>query len=145
MLSHSSRGAMLRAQHDHLRQSIAAVREAATSVSASSDESLHQSGPALATAISILDRELRVHLAAEEELLGPVLGTIDPWGPVRLELMRAEHAHQRAVLEALRTDRALGPREMARRASDLTADVLADMEAILYLLPQGRIEWITSY
>ena len=129
MLSHSHKRAVLRAQHDHLRESIAAVREAAASVSLSSEESLHERGPALATAISILDRELRVHLATEEDLLGPVLGTIDPWGPVRLELMRAEHAHQRAVLEALRTDRALGPREMARRAMDLTADVLADMEA----------------
>jgi len=96
---------------------------------ASHDESLPDLAPALATAISVFDKELRVHLAVEEDLLGHILEGIDAWGPVRLELMRAEHPHQRAVLEALRTDRRVGAREMALRASGLTTDVLADMEA----------------
>lgn len=129
MMSLEQKRSVLRAQHDHLRELIAALRDAAASVAASSDESLLECGPALAAAISVFDRDLRVHLGVEEELLGPILERVDAWGPVRLELMRAEHAHQRAVLEALRTDRRVGAREMARRASALTTDVLADMDA----------------
>src|SRR6266566_7166189 len=127
MMSHAERRTVLRAQHDHLRELIWALRDAAASVLASGDESLRERGPALAVAISVFGRELRVHLAVEEELLGPILEQVDAWGPVRLELMRAEHAHQRAVLDVLRTDGRLGARQMARRASGLTEDVLADM------------------
>ena len=71
------------------------------------------------------------HLSTEEALLGPVLERIDAWGPVRLELMHAEHAHQRAVLAVLRSDRAaaLAPQLLARRAIGLLDDIVADMDA----------------
>jgi hypothetical protein len=72
--------------------------------------------------------DLRAHLAAEEELLEPILERLDAWGPVRLDLLRSDHAHQRAVLHAL-ADRKIGLREMAHRARSLVADVLLDMDA----------------
>jgi hypothetical protein len=71
------------------------------------------------------------HLATEEALLGPVLERIDAWGPVRLDLLRAEHAHQRAVLSVLRSDRAAAvpPLTLARRLLGLLDDIIADMDA----------------
>ncbi len=129
MITHVQRRSVLLSQHQRLRQLIAALREAAASVLAASDEPLQKRALALACAIGVFGNDLRTHLAAEEDLLGPVLRHVDAWGPVRLELLRAEHAHQRAVLDALRTDRKLGPRDMAKRACSLTADVLADMES----------------
>ncbi|HWE22518.1 MAG TPA: hemerythrin domain-containing protein [Myxococcales bacterium] len=120
---------MLLSQHLELRKRIHELREVAASVQMSQDEVLEQRAAMLAGTIGRFGSELRAHLASEEELLGPVLEHIDPWGRLRLELMRVEHAHQRAVLDALRTDRNMGAREMAKRASSLSMDVLADMEA----------------
>jgi hypothetical protein len=120
---------MLLAQHKQLRESIVAVGEAAGNVLACGDGELFTHHPELIRAVDAFADELRVHLAAEEELLAPVLERIDAWGPLRLDLLRSEHSHQRAVLHALHTDRKLGPREMARRARSLVADVLLDMDA----------------
>jgi iron-sulfur cluster repair protein YtfE (RIC family) len=129
MITHAQRRSVLQAQHERLRGLIEAVREKAAAIVSAGNEALEERAAALASAIATFGSELRAHLATEEELLGPVLERIDAWGPVRLGLMRAEHAHQRAVLDALRTDNKLGAREMAKRAWSLTADVLADMEA----------------
>src|SRR5207245_2508532 len=79
------------------------------------EQALGHRAAVLAGAIATFSSELRAHLAAEEELLGPVLERIDAWGPVRLDLLRTEHAHQRAVLDASRTDRRLDARDIARR------------------------------
>ena len=120
---------MLLAQHKHLRESIVAVGEAAANVLASRDPELLDRATDLLQTVETFADELRVHLAAEEELLGPILERLDAWGPVRLDLLRSEHAHQRAVLHALHVDRKLGPRELAKRARSLVGDVLLDMEA----------------
>jgi iron-sulfur cluster repair protein YtfE (RIC family) len=120
---------MLLAQHKQLRESIVAVGEAAANVLACSDPELLDRASGLWRITEAFADDLRVHLAAEEELLGPILERLDAWGPVRLELLRSEHAHQRAVLRALHADRKLEPREMAKRARSLVADVLVDMEA----------------
>ena len=129
MITHAQRRSVLQAQHQRLRGLIDAVREKAAAILSAADAPLERRAAALAGAIAILGSDLRAHLATEEELLGPILERIDAWGLVRLGLMRAEHAHQRAVLEALRTDDKLGAQEMAKRAWSLTADVLADTEA----------------
>ena len=129
MITHAQRRSVLQAQHERLRGLIDSVREKAAGVLSAGEEVLEQRAAALACAIAIFGSDLRAHLATEEELLGPILERIDAWGQVRLGLMRAEHAHQRAVLDALRTDYKLGAQEMAKRAWSLTADVLADMEA----------------
>jgi iron-sulfur cluster repair protein YtfE (RIC family) len=129
MMTHAQRRSVLQAQHERLRGLVETVREKAAAVLLGSTEALQERAAGLANAISIFGSDLRAHLATEEELLGPILERVDAWGPVRLGLMRAEHAHQRAVLDALRTDNKLGAHEMAKRAWSLTADVLADMEA----------------
>jgi iron-sulfur cluster repair protein YtfE (RIC family) len=129
MITHAQRRTVLQAQHERLRGLIDIVREKAAAVLSASDDAFESRAEALAGAIATFGSDLRAHLATEEELLGPILERIDAWGPIRLGLMRAEHAHQRAVLDALRTDYKLGAEGMAKRAWSLTTDVLADMEA----------------
>ena len=128
-MRHLDRRAVLLAQHKRLRELIVDVGDAATNVLESSDAGIQPHAADLTNAVRIFVEELRLHLASEEELLGPVLERLDAWGPERLEILRLEHAHQRAVLQALRNDWTLGPREMARRARSLVADVAMDMEA----------------
>jgi len=122
---------VLLAQHARLRALIAELRGVARSALSSGEEALGAIAPALLAAVSAFGAELSAHLAAEEELLGPVLEHADDCGPLRLAMLRVEHAHQRAVLAALRADREppLPTRELARRALKLTTDVLDDMEA----------------
>lgn len=116
---------VLLSQHAHLRETIARAQQAAR-------ELLLKSGSVanLQAAVEALESELRAHLADEEALLEPVLATIDAWGPVRLGLLRAEHAHQRAILAVLSGPRAWPAASLvAQRTISLCADVLADMEA----------------
>ena len=49
----------------------------------------------------VLEGGLAVLVHDEEKLLEPILPALDAWGNVRLDLLRAEHAHQRAVLAVL--------------------------------------------
>jgi iron-sulfur cluster repair protein YtfE (RIC family) len=123
--TNEERRRILCAQHGHLRQTVAAAQQAAR-------ELLARRGSAanLQAAVASLEDELRVHLADEERLLEPILATIDAWGPVRLELLRAEHAHQRAVLAVL-TGPTASPAAplVAERMLSLCADVLDDMES----------------
>jgi iron-sulfur cluster repair protein YtfE (RIC family) len=85
---------------------------------------------ALHASLRRLHEAFERHLASEEELLEPILERIDAWGPLRLELLRAEHAHQRAVLHALRSAEAMrAPEVVARRAVALAEELLADMDA----------------
>lgn len=79
-------------------------------------------------AVTALQRELLAHLAEEERLLEPILPQLDAWGPVRLDLLRAEHAHQRAVLAVLTGHEAwpAGP-VVAGRTLALCDDLLTDM------------------
>ena len=118
IMKHAERRLVLLSQHQRIRELIATV---------------------LARAIATFSNDLRMHLVAEEELLGPVLERIDAWGLVRLDLLRTEHAHQRAVLDALRTDRKLDARDMAKRARSLAADVLLDMDAEEHDLLSERV------
>jgi iron-sulfur cluster repair protein YtfE (RIC family) len=120
---------MLLAQHKLLRELIVEVGEAAANVLACGDQEMSGQASELVRAVGTFSDDLRVHLAAEEELLGPILELLDAWGPERLDLLRSEHTHQRAVLHALHADRKLEPREMAHRARSLVADVLLDMDA----------------
>jgi hypothetical protein len=115
---------ILRAQHARLRLVIEAARTTAR-------EALATGGAAgeLQAAVTTLERELLAHLADEETLLAPILARIDAWGEVRVDLLRAEHAHQRAVLAVLSSERAWPAISVvARRTLALCDDLLADME-----------------
>jgi hypothetical protein len=118
------RGEILRRQHERLRATIEMARTAAR-------KALAPGGPAweLQLAVRTLERELLAHLADEERLLHPILARVDAWGPVRLGLLQAEHAHQRAVL-AILADRGAWPaaRVLAGRTLALCDDLLTDMD-----------------
>ena len=115
----------LRGQHAHLRQTIAAAQEAARSALVAASPRAGE----LQAAVIALKNELLGHLADEERLLEPVLGDIDAWGPVRVGLLRAEHAHQRAVLAVLTGPTAWpAPKLVAGRTLSLCEDLLVDME-----------------
>ena len=122
--TNAERRKFLCAQHDQLRLTIQSTQAAAQSV-------LSARGVAgeLQTAVVALNDQLLIHLRDEERLLEPILMNLDAWGPVRAGLLRAEHAHQRAVLALL-----IGPTAwpagplIARRALVLCDDLLTDME-----------------
>jgi iron-sulfur cluster repair protein YtfE (RIC family) len=126
-MTHEERRQTLHDQHQHLRAVIARVREAALEIVGAEESD----STSLRSLISELRDDLERHLATEEALLGPVLERIDAWGPVRLDLLRAEHAHQRAVLSVLRSDRAAAvpPLTLARKVLGLLDDIIADMDA----------------
>jgi iron-sulfur cluster repair protein YtfE (RIC family) len=126
-MTHEERRQTLHDQHQHLRAVIARVREAALEIVGAEESD----STSLRSLISELRDDMERHLATEEALLGPVLERIDAWGPVRLDLLRAEHAHQRAVLSVLRSDRAAAvpPLTLARRLLGLLDDIIADMDA----------------
>src|ERR1700682_2115643 len=86
-------------------------------------------GGPLQRAVTALERELLAHLADEERLLVPILANIDAWGPIRLGLLHAEHAHQRAVLAVL-TRQPTSPATtlLAGRTLSLCDDLPPDME-----------------
>lgn len=122
--TNDERRQILREEHAHLRLTIEVARTAARKVM-----SLRGSAGELQMIVMTLKRELLAHLADEERLLEPILGGIDAWGPVRLGLLRAEHAHQRAVLEVL-TGHSSWPAStlVAGRTLSLCDDLLTDME-----------------
>jgi hypothetical protein len=122
--SNEERRKILRGQHERLRATIAHAQEAARGV-------LTERGLAgeLQAAVLALRSELLAHLAEEERLLEPVLTSIDAWGPVRVGLLRAEHAHQRAVLAVLTGPTAWPAATLvAGRTLSLCDDLLTDME-----------------
>ena len=124
-ISNEARLRTLLVQHRHLCLTIAAAQRAARDFL-----SARGSAASLQAAAVTLEAELHAHLADEERLLEPILATLDAWGPARLALLRAEHAHQRAVLAVLTGPFASPvPMLVAERTLTLCEEVLADMEA----------------
>jgi len=114
---------ILLGQHAHLRETIQTAQAAARNVVAA-----RPLGGELQAAVIALQRELLAHLADEERLLEPILTNIDAWGPIRAGLLRAEHAHQRAVLAVLTGPTAWPAATLvAGRTLSLCEDVLTDM------------------
>jgi Hemerythrin HHE cation binding domain len=115
---------ILRGQHAHLRETIKVAQTAARNVLATRGLVGRLQGAVIA-----LEIELLAHLADEERLLEPVLATLDEGGPVRAGLLRAEHAHQRAVLAVLTGPKAWPAATLvAGRTLSLCDDLLTDME-----------------
>jgi hemerythrin HHE cation binding domain-containing protein len=123
-MKNSERRMILQAQHAGLRIVVEAARNAAHNVLAQGGSRGELQGTVLA-----LQQELVAHLAEEERLLVPILPGIDAWGTVRLDLLRAEHAHQRAVLAVLTGHHAWPAGSVvAARTLALCEDLLTDME-----------------
>ena len=114
---------LLIGQHDILRGMLAGL-------AASCDQCLRDAAlPSdLLSRIAELRPAFELHLRSEQSCLEPILAA-HAWGPVRLQLLHAEHAHQRAVFNALAHSEArLEPLGLARLASSLVEDLLADMD-----------------
>jgi hypothetical protein len=123
-LTNEQRRQILGAQHARLRKTIEVARAAARHTLATGG-----SGGELQAAVILLERELLAHLADEEKLLEPVLARIDAWGAVRVDLLRAEHTHQRAVLAVLTGEKAWPARAVvAGRTLALCDELLTDMD-----------------
>ena len=123
--SHDHKRQILRAQHGVLRELIAGMRQLAIEVQAAPAKSAP-----LAEQLVRLRVNIEVHMLDEEAFLAPILERLDAWGPQRLQLLRTEHAHQRALLEVLCSNLAeRTPAELARRALVLATDLLEDMAA----------------
>jgi hypothetical protein len=123
-LRNEDRRRILRGQHAHLRLTIERARAAASGAIAG-----RVSAGDLQIAIGALERELLNHLAEEEKLLEPIIEKLDAWGPIRLSLLHAEHAHQRAVLAVL-TGKSAWPAStlVAQRTLSMCEDLFVDME-----------------
>jgi iron-sulfur cluster repair protein YtfE (RIC family) len=129
MIGNKERRRVLLAQHDRLRALIAILGKAAGEVLAVPEDFAGPQAQSLRAAVESLRHELEDHLVIEEALLVPVLAHIDAWGPQRLAQMNSEHTHHRALLAAMRTDRnPLEPHALARTATTLAGDVLAEMQ-----------------
>ena len=127
-VSNSQRRTVLLIQHGRLRVRISALRTAAAAVLTYSSDVPQLAADELVRSVAAFGEELTTHLATEEDMLVPALEASEPWGRMRIQLLRAEHAHQRGVLQVLRSS-ARQPAELATRAWTLASDVLADMEA----------------
>lgn len=123
-LTNDRRREILLGQHAHLRETIQVAQNAARSVLTT-----RGLAGALQASVVALQEELLAHLADEEKLLEPILAKIDAWGPVRAGLLRAEHAHQRAILSVLTGPTAWPVATLvASRTLALCDDLRTDME-----------------
>jgi hypothetical protein len=111
-------------QHVRLRSTIRSVVQVAqTSLGASvlSDD--------MKAATARLQRDVLEHLSDEERLLEPCLSSTDTRATLRISLLRAEHAHQRAALAMLN---GVGMSSLASvvaaRIIDLCENLLTDMD-----------------
>jgi hypothetical protein len=122
--TNAQRRQILLEQHCHLRGTIQAAQGVANRLLAAGATTGD-----LQRAVMALTDDLLRHLADEEKLLEPVLADIDAWGPIRAGLLRAEHAHQRAVLAVLTGPTAWPAATLvAKRTLSLCEDLLIDME-----------------
>jgi iron-sulfur cluster repair protein YtfE (RIC family) len=72
---------------------------------------------------------LHCHVLFEDMFLAPILEKLDAWGPVRLQLMRADHDRQSELLRSLEPDPVQSSEDLARLARNFADLVLADMAA----------------
>jgi iron-sulfur cluster repair protein YtfE (RIC family) len=128
MIGYDERRKLLIAQHEQLRGLIARMRSAAGRLLSADGEGAVQLLQELRCAVDELQANFYAHLLTEEAILEPILLRIDAWGPIRLDLLRAEHSHQRAVLAALRSAE-VDAYSVARRAAALAEELLVDMDA----------------
>lgn len=86
-------------EHRLLRAQLAELEQAANRVLAGKDAAL----VLRRLGLEMLDA-LETHMDNEERALVPTLEAIDSWGIVRVARLEEDHAHQRAVIAALRDD-----------------------------------------
>jgi hypothetical protein len=128
VIGNEERHQLLIGQHDQLRVLIRVVRSTAGVVLATNEGHTDRGVQSLREALRELELQLAGHLATEEAILAPTVSRVDARGSMRLELMRAEHARQRAMLSALRAE-GIPPYAFARRAASLAEALLADITA----------------
>lgn len=86
--------ALLLKQHGAIRHQLGTVELEAYEVQIRGHEAL----PSLAVALAQLGAALDEHNEAEEAALGPLLRSLDAWGPQRVEQMLEHHRAEHAAL-----------------------------------------------
>jgi len=93
------------AQHRELR----GLLGRASATAAAALEGRPRSPDAVASAIGDIRATFDVHLTFEEKVLLPLLETDLPLGPERAQVLREEHAQQRALLQSLHHEALIAP------------------------------------
>jgi iron-sulfur cluster repair protein YtfE (RIC family) len=128
-LRHGEARALLVAQHAEIDELLHQMQAAAAEVT------LAQVDPPaarrkLVAAVSTLREKLCAHMETEEALLAPILESRVEQGPLRLGLLRTEHASQRALLDVLVSVAAIerDPQAIGWRLEWLARDLRFDMK-----------------
>ena len=124
-LSPSDVRARVLAEHGMLRERLVELQSLARAVTIE----LTLVG-ALRTCLRKLIMEFSMHLESEDELLFPLIETIDAWGHERASRLREEHAVQRAFLVCIfeRVNAPQPPIELALDADALVLRIFRDMK-----------------
>lgn len=111
-------------EHRRLRRSLVRLQDLARSVTI--DPSLTAD---LRAALRGLLVEFALHLDSEDEILMPLIETIDAWGPERAGRMREEHRIQRALLQRMfdRAEKRGEPDQLASEVDSLVLRIFRDM------------------
>ena len=116
--------ALLRAQHEELRQLVMEADRLARQVQQGHTSQVE---PMRATAL-LVATALNAHIDAEERLALPYLRDLDAWGPVRAQRLLEEHEGQRAAIAVLTQLEERGDcAELARGLRALVQTLLDDM------------------
>lgn len=113
--------------HERLRRLTGAV-ERVVGLIEDGEEDL---GDSLRVLLVALFRKLKVHMKYEDDVLRPILASVDAFGDVRAEQFEREHEEQRGQMsDILRAacDLQARPREVAAHARDILQRLLADMD-----------------
>jgi hypothetical protein len=122
----------LLSQHRAVRAKVEEARARATRAPAGEGTS-----DALRECLQALVNQLDNHNAYEERALKEILPSVDAWGPVRLDVMTAEHIEEHrnlsaALLDAAaRDDRAAGAAEVVRLLDAMLQHMVREEEIIL--------------
>jgi hypothetical protein len=87
-------------QHSRIREHVDAVYHALAELAFGDPSTSDVDAMSVRMGLAVLAEAVRIHNRREDELLGPLLGTIDAWGPERAAIMRDEHRHERADVQA---------------------------------------------
>jgi iron-sulfur cluster repair protein YtfE (RIC family) len=117
----------LMADHAHLRELISRLERHAATIQRG--EGSVDDARTLRELLRTLFDDLEAHSGRENEILEPILRSLDAWGPARVERMEEEHrAEHEALVRTLEqlTEASL-PGEMAATAVTLCEELLVHM------------------
>jgi iron-sulfur cluster repair protein YtfE (RIC family) len=115
----------LTAQHDVLRKQLAAAQRLARKVAKGEAKPKE-----LRTLLGKLEAAVTAHCLEEDQMLRPLLATIDAWGPARVDFMEQEHlaAHAALVQAVEKASATRKTAELVVATNTMAKELLAHME-----------------